>query len=188
MILFTFAHSKFHMAKISINIKDGSVRKEENDIIVGIDLGTTNSLVAYIDNNNPVTVKDKENKNALVPSIIHFADENTIVVGDEAKRKLITNPENTIYSVKRLMGKSYEDLEKASSLLAYSILNEDEDKLVKVKVGKHYYSPIELSAEILKHLKQRIEESIKTTNSKCVITVPAYFNDTQRQATRDAGK
>lgn len=175
------------MGKISINIKSGKIAKQ-SDVIIGIDLGTTNSLVAYIHENKPVAVKGKDGKSTLVPSIVHFAPENEIVVGEAAKLKLIEEPHNTIYSVKRLMGKSYNDLSEIQSYLGYKILDEDTDSLVKINVQDKYYTPIELSAEILKELKKRIEEELEATVSKAVITVPAYFNDAQRQATRDAGK
>lgn len=175
------------MGKISINIKSGKIAKQ-SDVIIGIDLGTTNSLVAYIHENKPIAVKGKDGKSTLVPSIVHFAPENEIVVGEAAKLKLIEEPHNTIYSVKRLMGKSYNDLSEIQSYLGYKILDEDTDSLVKINVQDKYYTPIELSAEILKELKKRIEEELEATVSKAVITVPAYFNDAQRQATRDAGK
>ncbi len=175
------------MAKISIDLKEGSLKKE-SDVIVGIDLGTTNSLVAYMKNGEPVAVKGEDGKRTLVPSIIHFAGPRDIVVGDAARRKLETDPTHTIYSVKRLMGKSYQDVAEFEQYFGYSILDEDTDSLVKVRVHDKYYSPIELSAEILKELKRRVEADLNATVRKAVITVPAYFNDTQRQATRDAGK
>lgn len=175
------------MAKIGINLQKGSVQKE-SDIIVGIDLGTTNSLVSYVQNGELTTVKDKDGKNTLVPSIIHFTPDNKVLVGDEAKKKLITDPEHTIYSVKRLMGKSYNDLKDNGLKMGYKVIDDDTDSLVKIRVGEYYYSPIELSTEILKSLKARVEEALEATVRKAVITVPAYFNDTQRQATRDAGK
>jgi molecular chaperone HscA len=175
--------------KIPINIKTGSVDSDDQmDIIVGIDLGTTNSLVAYIKKDQPVAVKDKDGKNTLVPSVIHFDKNDNIIVGDQAKSKLISDPKRTIYSVKRLMGKSYDDLSKIVAYMGYQVIDEDKDKIVKIKVGEKFYSPIELSGEILKHLKNRIEDELKKNVTKAVITVPAYFNDTQRQATRDAGK
>ena len=175
------------MAKFSINIKEGKIQKD-SDVIVGIDLGTTNSLVAYIKDGNPIAVKDVNGKSALMPSIIHFVEDGSIVVGDEAKEKLISDPQNTIYSVKRLMGKSYKDVENYDQYFGYKIIDEDTDSLVKIRVKDRYYSPIDLSAEILKALKARIENVLEATVSKAVITVPAYFNDAQRQATRDAGK
>ncbi len=175
------------MAKISIDIKSGNVKKE-SDLIIGIDLGTTNSLVAYIKEGNPVAVKGKNGKSTLVPSIVHFDKEKKIIVGDQAKAKLVEDPENTIYSVKRLLGKSYNDVQNVQQYFGYKILDEDPDSLVKIRVKDKYYTPIELSAEILKELKNRIETELNQNISKAVITVPAYFNDAQRQATRDAGK
>lgn len=175
------------MAKISINIKEGKVDKVSN-IIVGIDLGTTNSLVAYIKDEKATAVKGKDGKSTLVPSIVHFGHDGGIIVGDEAREKLISDPANTIYSVKRLMGKSYDDVENYEQYFGYKIIDEDTDSLVKVRVKDKFYTPIELSAEILKALKHRIEKDLGEKISKAVITVPAYFNDAQRQATRDAGK
>jgi molecular chaperone HscA len=109
-------------------------------------------------------------------------------VGDEAKKYLITDPQNTIFSVKRLMGKSYNDIKEHSSFFTYKILDDDTDRLVKIQLGDKFYSPIELSSLILKELKTRAEHILKTSVTRAVITVPAYFNDAQRQATRDAGK
>ncbi len=175
------------MAKISIDLKKGKVA-EEADVIVGIDLGTTNSLVAVIEDGKSVAVKGKDGKNALIPSIIHFLDDQNVLVGDDAKSKLISDPQNTIYSVKRLMGKSYQDIERFEKYFGYKIINEAEDSLVKIRVKDKFYSPIELSSMILGALKHRIEKFLDKKISKAVITVPAYFNDAQRQATRDAGK
>jgi molecular chaperone HscA len=176
------------LAIIPIDLKTGNIAKEEKDIIVGIDLGTTNSLVAYLKDGVPVCVRNEDGKSTLVSSVIHFADNQTIIVGDEAKRKLVTDAANTIYSVKRLMGKSYKDVTKDADYLGYQIIKDDTESLVKVRVKDRFYTPIELSALILGELKTRIETNLKTSISKAVITVPAYFNDTQRQATRDAGK
>jgi len=106
------------MARISINLKDGKAVKP-SDIIVGIDLGTTNSLVAYTKDGETVTVKEHGGKSALVPSVVHFAADGSIVVGDAAKEKLETEPQNTIYSVKRLLGKSYGDVENLEDYLGY---------------------------------------------------------------------
>jgi molecular chaperone HscA len=175
------------MALIGINLKDGSLEREK-DIIVGIDLGTTNSLVAYMKDHQPYCVKDPNGKSTLVPSVVHFTDNEDIIVGDEAKTKLITEPGNTIFSVKRLMGKSYKDLDTLQGFIGYSIIDDDADALVKVRVKDKFYTPIELSALILKALKNRIENDLNANVTKAVITVPAYFNDNQRQATRDAGK
>ena len=175
-----------YMAKIAINIATGSLQKEE--IIVGIDLGTTNSLIAIIhpESKKPVALKEHNNK-SLVPSVIHFGDNANITVGEEAKQFLVSDPANTIFSAKRLMGKTYNDVKNKSGSLAYKIID-DENKLVKVQVGNIFYSPVNLSSLILKELKKQAEHILKTAVSKAVITVPAYFNDAQRQATRDAGK
>jgi len=175
------------MAKLSIDLKGGKIIKESN-VIIGIDLGTTNSLVAYIKDGVSTAVQDSDGKNTLMPSIVHFGENQSIVVGEKAKEKLISQPDRTIYSVKRLMGKSFGDISSNESYFGYTIIDEEEDKLVKIRVDDRYYTPIELSAEILKALKKRIESNLGTKISKAVITVPAYFNDAQRQATRDAGK
>jgi molecular chaperone HscA len=174
------------MAKISINLTTGSVQKE--DIIVGIDLGTTNSLVAFINlEGNPQVINDT-GKGVLVPSVIHFQQDGSVLVGSEAKDYLISDPQNTIFSVKRLLGRSYHDIEAHQDFFSYQIIDNDTESLVKIKVGDTFYTPIELSGLILKELKERAEHALKTPVSRAVITVPAYFNDSQRQATRDAGK
>ena len=175
------------MAKIGINIVTGSLQQQE--MIVGIDLGTTNSLVAIIhpENKKPVILKEYDG-NALVPSILHFDKGEGITVGDEAKQYLVLEPQNTIFSVKRLMGKSYNDVREHTSFFTYKIIDDNTESLVKIQVGDKFYSPVELSSFILKELKKRAEHILKTPVTKAVITVPAYFNDAQRQATRDAGK
>jgi molecular chaperone HscA len=175
------------MAKIAINIATGSLQQAE--IIVGIDLGTTNSLVAIIhpESKQPVALKE-HNTSSLVPSIVHFNESGDAVVGEEARKYLETDPQNTIFSAKRLMGKSYKDIQQNADFFTYKVINDNTDSLVKVQAGNHFYSPIDLSSFILKELKQRAEHILKTPVTKAVITVPAYFNDAQRQATRDAGK
>lgn len=182
------------MAKIAINIATGSLQQQE--MIVGIDLGTTNSLIAVIhpENRKPIVLSEwspsgkEQDGNALVPSVIHFDTTGTVSIGDEAKKYLITEPQNTIFSVKRLMGKSYNDVRDYSSFFTYKVIDDNTESLVKVQVGSTFYSPVELSSFILKELKTRAEHILKTPVNKAVITVPAYFNDAQRQATRDAGK
>jgi molecular chaperone HscA len=175
------------MPTFSIDLKEGKLVKN-NDLIVGIDLGTTNSLVAYMNYGTALAVKDRDGKSALVPSVVHFLPEGNVLVGDAAREKLISDPRNTIYSVKRLMGKSYRDVQGFEQYFGYQIIDEDTESLVKIRVKDRFYTPIELSAEILKALKNRIEGVLDQPVSKAVITVPAYFNDAQRQATRDAGK
>ena len=174
------------MAKVSINIATGSVQKEE--IIVGIDLGTTNSLIAFINPDGEPKVINDTGKGVLVPSIVHFQSDGRVIVGTEAKEYLISDPQKTIFSIKRLLGRSYSDIERHSDLFSYKIIDDDTESLVKINVGDKYYTPIELSGMILKELKERAEHALKTAVNRAVITVPAYFNDSQRQATRDAGK
>lgn len=175
------------MPKIGINIATGSLQQPE--MIVGIDLGTTNSLVAILhpESRQPVVLRDQQGL-ALVPSLVYFGEQGEVLVGEQARPFLRTHPERTIFSVKRLLGKSYKDIKDHRQHYAYTILDEDEDTLVKIKMGDRFYSPVELSSLILQELKSRAEHMLKTPVSKAVITVPAYFNDAQRQATRDAGK
>ena len=175
------------MTKISINLKEAKIEKPE--IFAGIDLGTTNSLIAFVsrETGKAETVKEKS-KSSLVPSIVHFDADGNVIVGTEAKPFLIGDPGRTIYSVKRLMGKSYKDVREHESYFGYKIIDEEEDKLVKIRVDNKFYSPIELSSLILKELKRLAEKVLHAKVKKVVITVPAYFNDAQRQATRDAGK
>ncbi len=175
------------MAKIAINIATGSLQQAE--MIVGIDLGTTNSLVAIIHPESKIPVALKEHdSSSLVPSIIHFDALGNPTVGEAARLFLETDPQNTIFSAKRLMGKSYKDIQENAGFFTYKVIDDDTESLVKVQVGNTFYSPVELSSLILKELKQRAEHILKTPVSKAVVTVPAYFNDAQRQATRDAGK
>jgi molecular chaperone HscA len=175
------------MGKVAINLATGSLQQKET--IVGIDLGTTNSLIAIVreDTRQPLALREIDGL-TLVPSIIHFDEAGNITVGNAAKEKLIAEPHRTIYSVKRLMGKSYKDVSDHASFFAYKVIDDDTDSLVKIQAGDKFYSPIELSAYILKELKHRAEHILKTPVNKAVITVPAYFNDAQRQATRDAGR
>ena len=175
------------MAKIGINIATGSLQQAE--MIVGIDLGTTNSLVAIIhpETKQPTALKEFDGS-SVVPSIIHFDAFGNTTVGAAAKSFLETDPSNTIFSAKRLMGKSYKDVKEHQDFFAYKIIDDNTESLVKVQIGDQFYSPIELSSFILVELKKRAEHILKTPVTKAVITVPAYFNDAQRQATRDAGK
>ena len=175
------------MAKIGINIATGSLQQSE--MIVGIDLGTTNSLVAIIhpETKLPTALKEFDGI-SIVPSVVHFDSFGNVEVGEQAKPFLESDPQNTIFSAKRLMGKSHQDIRAHQDFFAYKIIDDNRDSLVKVQVGSTFYSPIDLSSYILAELKKRAEHILKTPVTKAVITVPAYFNDTQRQATRDAGK
>jgi molecular chaperone HscA len=174
------------MAQVSINIATGTIQQAE--LIIGIDLGTTNSLIAYINAQQQAEVINDMGKGVLVPSIVHFHPSGELIVGNEAKQYLIADPANTIFSVKRLLGQSFKDIQSYEGYFGYKIIDDDDQAMLKVKVGDRFYSPIELSSFILKELKLRAEHALKTPVNKVVITVPAYFNDAQRQATRDAGK
>lgn len=173
------------MAKVSIDIVSGDLLPDK--VHFGIDLGTTHSLIAYVKDGEPQCIADF-GKEVIVPSIIHFDSSGLIQVGEEAKPFLITDPQNTIFSVKRLLGKSYQDIQKDITHFSYKIIDNGRNELVKIQVGDQFYSPIELSAFILKELKKRAEHRLKIPVEDVVITVPAYFNDSQRQATKDAGK
>lgn len=173
------------MAKIGIDIKGGTLLKEE--VVVGIDLGTTNSIVARVEKGGRAVAVGAKGE-VIVPSIVHLDSSGTAIVGSGAKRALITHPETTIYSVKRLLGRSYKDVEKHSDYFTYRIIDDSEEQLVRVEANGKYYSPVELSAYILRELKEKAEKSLGVDVKKAVITIPAYFNDNQRQATRDAGK
>jgi molecular chaperone HscA len=174
------------MAKISINIASGSI--EKRNVVVGIDLGTTNSLVAYNESNPSKPVLVGQNNDCIVPSVVYFDENNLPIVGNQAKKQIAQHPERTIFSVKRLLGKNFGDLKGQTDYLGYKIIHDDQENMVKVNVGGHYFNPIQLSAIILRELKDKAESFLNATVDKAVITVPAYFNDSQRQATKDAGK
>src|SRR5262245_46920944 len=152
--------------------------------IVGIDLGTTNSLVAYLDNGIPKVIPDSEGR-ALLPSVVAFTP-NGVVVGEAARRQLARNPRRTIYSAKRLMGKGYEDVKDEVRHLPFEIAPSAE--VVRINVGERTVTPPEVSAYVLDALKSRAEVFFGEKVEKAVVTVPAYFNDAQRQATKDAGR
>jgi molecular chaperone DnaK len=160
--------------------------------VVGIDLGTTNSLVAYIDDGRPVVIRD-ETGDALVPSIVSVAEDETIFVGREAQRRLLTAPSRSVYSVKRFMGRGIEDVEDEAALLPFRVSGEP-GGVVRIGVADREFTPPEISAFILRELKHRAEEHFRDRGEfdfevdRAVITVPAYFNDAQRTATRDAGR
>ena len=151
--------------------------------IVGIDLGTTNSLIAYMDKGTPRVIPNPDGV-AKVPSIVGMTD-NGLIVGDPAKAHLTRDPSRTIYSVKRFMGKGLADVTDELKYFPYSL--HEKNGVIRIEIGDKTYSPPQVSAMILKELKRRAEEFLKEDISKAVITVPAYFNDSQRQATKDAG-
>ena len=174
------------MARIKINIKDGTIKR--SDKVIGIDLGTTNSLVALVNQENHEAYCLGENGDKIVPSVIYIDANNQIVVGDLAKSHLLSESSNTVYSVKRLLGRSFTDLASHARSFGYHLVPDDTKAMVNIEINGKIYNPIELSSFILKHLKQKAETILGESIGKAVITVPAYFNDSQRQATRDAGK
>jgi len=151
--------------------------------IVGIDLGTTNSLVAYMDQGTPRVMPGRTGR-TMVPSVVAMTD-NGLIVGDPAKEHLTRNPERTIYSIKRFMGKGLADVQSELAYFPYHLT--EQGGVIRIKVGEKTYSPPQISAMILKELKHRAENYLGESITKAVITVPAYFNDSQRQATKDAG-
>ena len=170
--------------KIPLPLAGASQHREPR--VVGIDLGTTNSLVAFLKNGQPRVISGADGE-ALVPSIVYFAPDGEIVVGEEARPYLITEPERAVYSVKRLMGRGLEDAEAERAYLPYH-LSDDYREVVRIEAGDRLYTAPEVSAQILRALKARAEAHLGEPVEQAVITVPAYFNDSQRQATRDAGR
>src|SRR3990170_220195 len=154
--------------------------------IVGIDLGTTNSLVAYMDGAEPRIIADSAG-GRLVPSVVSIFDDGRVEVGAPAKRRLLTRPQETIYSIKRFMGKGWEDVREETAHFPYRIAPEHKE-VVHVLAGGRAWTPPEISAFILKELKARADAFFGEPVTQAVVTVPAYFNDTQRQATKDAGR
>lgn len=152
--------------------------------IIGIDLGTTNSVVAVMEGNEPKVIANQEG-NRITPSVVAFTDKGDILVGDPAKRQAVTNPKRTIYSIKRFMGRRHNEVESEEKLVPYQIVGGAND-LVKVQVGDKTQTPPEISALVLRKLKEAAEAYLGHKVRKAVITVPAYFNDAQRQATIDA--
>jgi molecular chaperone DnaK len=153
--------------------------------IIGIDLGTTNSVVAVMEEGGEVKVIPNQEGNRLTPSVVAFTDKGDRLVGDPAKRQAITNPRRTVYSIKRFMGRRHNEVESEEKLVPYKVIGA-RDELVKVDIDGKPYSPPEISAMILRKLKESAEAYLGHTVRKAVITVPAYFNDAQRQATIDA--
>lgn len=153
--------------------------------IIGIDLGTTNSVVAFLEGGVPKIIPNKEGDN-ITPSIVAFTKDGKRLVGTVAKRQAVTNPENTIFSAKRFIGLTYEQAEKDAHMMPYKVIKRANGDVVFLAQGKEY-TPQEISAAVLAHLKQVAEEYLGEPVTQAVITVPAYFNDAQRQATKDAG-
>ena len=153
--------------------------------VIGIDLGTTNSVVAVYEAGEPVVVPNQQGAR-LTPSVIGFQDDGSRLVGQLAKRQAVQNPRNTVFSIKRFMGRRHKEVENEEKMVPYEITGGPED-LVKVKISDKEYTPPEISAMVLKELKEAAEAYLGETVTDAVVTVPAYFNDSQRQATKDAG-
>src|SRR5882724_3864791 len=158
------------------------------DRIVGIDLGTTNSLVAFMQGDTPVVIPGEDGSN-LVPSVVALDENNQIIIGNIARKYLIETPERAIYSVKRLMGRGVEDIQEELKLFPFRMADDlHTGEVLRIKLGDKDFTPSEISAFVLRQLKRNAERYFGAPVSKAVITVPAYFNDAQRQATKDAGR
>jgi molecular chaperone DnaK len=159
-----------------------------SDHIVGIDLGTTNSLVAYMQGDSPVVIPGEDGLN-LVPSVVALDESNQVIVGNAARRYLIETPERAVYSIKRLMGRGLEDIQDELKLFPFQLAEDlQPGEVLRIKIGERTYTPPEISALVLRQLKRNAERFFGAPVSQAVITVPAYFNDAQRQATKDAGR
>ncbi|MCF8235748.1 MAG: molecular chaperone DnaK [Bacteroidales bacterium] len=154
--------------------------------VIGIDLGTTNSCVAVMEGNEPVVIPNSEGKRTT-PSIVAFTENGERKIGDPAKRQAITNPQNTIYSIKRFMGETFDRVSKEVKRVPYEVTKSD-NNLPRIKIGERLYTPQEISAMILQKMKKTAEDYLGQTVTDAVITVPAYFSDSQRQATKEAGE
>ena len=154
--------------------------------IIGIDLGTTNSCVAVMEGTQPTVIANTEGARTT-PSIVAFTKSGERLVGQAAKRQAVTNPQNTVFSIKRFMGRKFGEVNEEMKLVPYKVIRGDSDN-VRVEINGTIYSPPEISAMILTKMKQTAEDYLGQKVTEAVITVPAYFNDTQRQATKDAGE
>ena len=155
-------------------------------LIIGIDLGTTNSLAAIVENDVPRILPDSGGR-AMVPSVAHFSQDGNVLVGNNAFHKIIDDPKHTVFSIKRFMGKGLDEVQDDLALLPFEVSSESEH-IIRINIRGRDYTPPELSAFILKDLKRNAEETLGVEVTNAVITVPAYFNDAQRQATKDAGR
>ena len=154
--------------------------------VIGIDLGTTNSVVAIMEGSEPVVITNSEG-GRTTPSVVGFTKDGNRLVGQVAKRQAVTNPENTVYSIKRFVGRRFDEVSEEIKQVPYKVSKASNGD-VRVLAGDKEYSPPEISAMILQKLKQAAEDYLGQKVTQAVITVPAYFNDAQRQATKDAGK
>ena len=157
--------------------------------IIGIDLGTTNSVVAVMEGGEPVVITNAEG-GRLTPSVVGFTKSGERLVGQVAKRQAVTNPENTVFSIKRFMGRRFDEVSEEMKMVPFRVVRDGDHVVVALNAegSEKKYTPPEVSAMILQKLKQAAEDYLGQPVSKAVITVPAYFKDAQRQATKDAGK
>ncbi|MCH2590246.1 MAG: molecular chaperone DnaK [Planctomycetales bacterium] len=158
----------------------------ENEKVIGIDLGTTNSVVSVLEGGEPKVLANQEG-NRLTPSVVAFTDQGETLVGEQAKRQAVTNPKNTVYSIKRFMGRRHSEVSAEEKIVPYSVVGGSED-YVQVEATGETYKPPEISALVLRKLKEAAESYLGHKVNRAVVTVPAYFNDAQRQATKDAGQ
>src|SRR5678815_4554722 len=154
--------------------------------VIGIDLGTTNSVVSVMEGGDPLVIPNQEGSR-VTPSVVGFTKDGEILVGQVAKRQAVTNPENTVFSIKRFMGRRYDEVLEEIKLVPYKVVKAANGD-ARVEIRGKQYSPPEISAMILRKLKEAAEAHLGETVTQAVVTVPAYFNDSQRQATKDAGK
>lgn len=155
--------------------------------IIGIDLGTTNSCVAVMEGNEPVVIQNSEG-GRTTPSVVAFSKDGERLVGAPAKRQAITNPDKTVSSIKRFMGRMYDEVKEEIDQVSYNVVKSDDDNTARVQIEDRKYAPQEISAMVLQKMKQTAEEYLGEKVTEAVITVPAYFNDAQRKATQEAGK
>ena len=176
--------------KIRININKQNKNKERETFImakiIGIDLGTTNSCVSVLEGSKPVVIPNSEGRNTT-PSVVAFKDGGERIVGDPAKRQAIMNPTGTVFSIKRFMGETFDHVTKDVNRMPYKVVNNGSNQ-PRVEIDGRQYTPQEISAMILQKMKKTAEDYLGTTVDEAVITVPAYFNDAQRKATKEAGE
>jgi molecular chaperone DnaK len=154
--------------------------------VIGIDLGTTNSVVSVMEGGDPVVIPNSEG-GRTTPSVVAFTKDGERLVGQVAKRQAVTNPKNTVFSIKRFMGRRLDEITEEKARVPYRVLS-GKNNLASVEIQEKTYTPPEISAMILQKMRQTAEDYLGHSVAKAVVTVPAYFNDAQRQATKDAGK
>ena len=163
-----------------------AAQHKQDHVVIGIDLGTTNSLAAIYGKGGPKVLRDADGK-ALIPSVVQFRDDDEIAVGRAARDRALELPARTVHSVKRLIGRAGADIDREAGRLPYPVVRGDRD-LARVRIDGRDWSPEEISAQILSHVKQRAEQALGKVIEEVVVTVPAYFDDAQRHATKHAAE